>query len=63
MASYILSEYSSDSSAADSKRKKVFPGVYLFNYEKFEEDSYIKKVVLDESSVSRRLIKLFTHID
>lgn len=35
----------------------------MFDYEEFEEDSYIKKVVKDESNASRRLIKLFTHID
>jgi hypothetical protein len=63
MASYVLSEYSSDSSDHNTKRKKIFPGVYLFDYEEFEEDSYVKKVVKDESNVSRRLIKLFTHID
>lgn len=65
LAEYVLSEYTSDDSTIEErKRKKIFPNIFLFNSDGEEEKGdYIDFVVNEKSRENKRLLSIYTSKD
>jgi hypothetical protein len=61
----VLSEYTSDDSTIEErKRKKIFPNIFLFNSDGEEEKGdYIDFVVNEKSRENKRLLSIYTSKD